>query len=58
MIVYSIAIQMLSVATLRNSIDWHHLVRFLLGGILGLPLGVYMLTHLSSVLYLKCMGVF
>jgi uncharacterized membrane protein YfcA len=58
MIVCSIAIQMLSVATLRNAIDWRHLARFLLGGALGLPLGVYLLTHLASSLYLKCIGVF
>jgi uncharacterized membrane protein YfcA len=58
MIVCSIAIQMLSVATLRNAIDWRHLARFLLGGVLGLPLGVYLLTHLASALYLRCIGIF
>jgi uncharacterized protein len=58
MIVCSIAIQMLSVATLRNAIDWRHLARFLLGGVLGLPLGVYLLTHLAASLYLRCIGGF
>jgi uncharacterized membrane protein YfcA len=58
MIVCSIAIQMFSVATLRNTIDWRHLARFVLGGTLGLPVGVYMLTHITSSLYLRCMGGF
>ena len=58
MIVCSIAIQMLSVATLRNAIDWKHLLRFLYGGVIGLPVGVYLLTHLASHLYLRCIGLF
>ena len=58
MIVCSIAIQMLSVATLRNAIDWKHLLRFIYGGIVGLPLGVYLLTHLASHLYRRCIGLF
>lgn len=58
MLVCSIAIQSLSVITLRNAIDWRHLARFLLGGLFGLPLGVYMLTHFAPGLYLKCVGVF
>lgn len=58
MLVCSIAIQGLSVITLHNAIDWRHLTRFLLGGLFGLPLGVYMLTHLASAWYLKCVGVF
>jgi uncharacterized protein len=58
MIVCSIAIQSLSVVTLRNAIDWRHLTRFLLGGIVGLPLGVFLLTHISSTFYLKSIGIF
>src|SRR5690349_22066824 len=58
MIVCSIAIQMLSVATLRNVIDWRHLARFICGGLIGLPLGIYLLTHLTSHLYLRCIGTF
>ena len=57
-LVCSIAIQALSVATLRNAIDWKSLARFLYGGLVGLPLGVYLLTHLASHLYLRCIGIF
>lgn len=58
MLVCSIAIQLLSVVTLRNAIDWKHLARFIGGGIIGLPLGIYLLTHLASHLYLRCIGIF
>ena len=58
MMMCSIAIQMLSVVTLRHVIDWKHLLRFLYGGIIGLPLGVYLLTHLASHLYLRFIGLF
>jgi uncharacterized protein len=58
MIVCSIAIQAMSVLTLRNAIAWRHLGRFLIGGVVGLPLGVYFLTHLAAGLYLRCIGVF
>jgi uncharacterized membrane protein YfcA len=58
MIVCSIAIPAMSVLTLRNTIDWRYLARFFVGGVFGLPIGVYLLTHLSAPLYLKGVGVF
>ena len=58
MIICSIAIQSLSVVTLKNAINMKYLSRFLLGGAIGLPLGVYLLTHVSASLYMKCMGMF
>jgi hypothetical protein len=58
MLVCSIAIQALSVATLRNAIEWKSLARFLYGGLVGLPLGVYLLTHFASHVYLRCIGIF
>jgi len=58
MIVCSIAIQLLSVVTPKNSVDWKYLARFICGGVVGLPLGVYLLTHLSPHLYIKCIGLF
>lgn len=58
MILCSIAIQFFSVVTLRNSIDLKNLSRFLLGGLLGLPLGVYLLIHVSPAVYAKVMGGF
>jgi uncharacterized membrane protein YfcA len=58
MIVCSIAIQIFSVMTLRNAIDWKYLGRFILGGACGLPVGVYLLTHFASAQYMKCIGLF
>ena len=58
MLMCSIAIQLLSVAALKNAIDINHLSRFLLGGVVGLPVGVYLLTHVSHSLYMHCMGAF
>jgi uncharacterized membrane protein YfcA len=58
MMVCSIAMQFFSVITLRNAIDWKHLGRFLAGGVAGLPLGVFLLTHLAAAQYMRCIGVF
>jgi uncharacterized membrane protein YfcA len=57
MIICSIAIQVTSVVTLRNAVQWQSLLRFVVGGIGGLPLGIYLLTHVSPSIYLKCIGV-
>jgi uncharacterized membrane protein YfcA len=56
MITCSIAIQMLSVATLWRSIDWSSLPVFLTGGIVGVPAGVYLLLHLQSGVYRDVIG--
>jgi uncharacterized membrane protein YfcA len=57
MIICSIAIQLLSVATLWRSIDWLSLPIFLAGGVLGVPAGVYMLLHLPTSAYRDVIGV-
>jgi len=56
MIVCSIAMQSLSVAALWRSIDWRSLPVFLLGGILGVPAGVYLLLHLQGGVYRGIIG--
>ena len=56
MIVCSIAIQMLSVATLWRAIDWRSLGVFLIGGFLGVPAGVYLLLHLPTATYRIVIG--
>ena len=56
MIVCSIAIQLLSVAALRHSIDWRSLRIFLVGGVLGVPAGVYLLLHLPTGAYRNVIG--
>src|SRR5580700_275939 len=56
MIVCSIAIQLLSVATLWRSIDWSSLPVFLAGGVIGVPAGVYWLLHLQTGAYRNVIG--
>jgi uncharacterized membrane protein YfcA len=58
MIVCSIAIQFFSVVALRNAVNWQCLSRFLIGGLLGLPVGVYLLLYISPWTYMKCVGAF
>ena len=57
MIVCSIAIQLFSVAALRNSIDWRSLPVFLIGGVLGVPAGAWLLLHLPTGVYRSVIGV-
>jgi uncharacterized membrane protein YfcA len=56
MIVCSIAIQLLCVASLRHAIDWRSLPPFLAGGVLGVPAGVYLLLHLPGAAYRDVIG--
>lgn len=56
MIICSIAIQSLSVATLWRAIDWRSLRIFLIGGFLGVPAGVYLLLHLPTATYRNVIG--
>jgi len=56
MIVCSIAIQLLSVAALWRSIDFRTLGMFLIGGVLGVPIGVYLLLHLPTSPYRNLIG--
>jgi uncharacterized protein len=56
MIVCSIAIQILSVATLWRTIQWRCLRIFLVGGLLGVPAGVYLLLHLPGTAYRAVIG--
>lgn len=57
MLVCSIAIQSLSIAVLWRSIDWRGVSVFFAGGIVGLPLGVYLLTHLPVLGFRLAIGV-
>jgi uncharacterized protein len=56
MIVCSIAIQCLSVASLWHAIDWRNLGVFLAGGFLGVPAGVFLLLHLPNAAYRTVIG--
>lgn len=57
MMICSIAIQSLSVAALWRNIDWLILPVFLVGGVLGLPIGVAILTHLGQFGFQRIIGV-
>jgi hypothetical protein len=57
MIICSIAIQMLSVASLWRSIDWRSLPIFLIGGVPGVPVGAYLLLHLQTGAYRDIIGL-
>lgn len=57
MIVCSIAIQLYCVASLWRSIVWRSLPLFLLGGLAGVPVGAWLLTHLPSATYRGVLGV-
>lgn len=58
MMVCSIAIQGLSVLALRQSIDWRVLLRFVLGGVASIPIGVYLLLDLDAAIYCRILGIF
>jgi uncharacterized protein len=56
MIVCSIAIQLFGVAALWRSIDWRSLPVFMIGGVLGVPAGAYLLLHLQAAAYRDVIG--
>jgi uncharacterized protein len=56
MIVCSIAIQLYCVAALWRSIAWRSLPLFLLGGLPGVPVGAWLLTHLPAGAYRGVLG--
>ena len=54
----SIAIQLYSVIAMRRDIRWPGVLPFVAGGFATLPLGTYLLTHLSVPLFDLLLGVF
>jgi uncharacterized membrane protein YfcA len=58
MIVCSIAIQSLSVWSLRHAVNWQALPAFLVGGVVSLPLGVYLLLHIPHKAFAAVVGLF
>lgn len=58
MVVCSIAIQSLSVWALRRSINWRALPAFIVGGVISLPVGIYLLLHMSRRPFVIGMGLF
>ena len=58
MIVCSIGMQGLAVWALRRSIDWKVLPAFLIGGVVSLPAGVWLLLHIPQGPFVVLMGLF
>jgi uncharacterized membrane protein YfcA len=56
MIVCSIAIQLYSVAMLWRDIDWRQVMTFLAGGVVGLPVGVWLLLHVGNGSFRQVIG--
>ena len=56
MIVCSIAIQLYCVVSLWRVIAWRSLPLFLMGGLAGVPVGAWLLTHLPSGTYRGVLG--
>jgi len=50
-VVCNIATKLMNVATLWRSIHWPSLPAFLAGGLLGVPVGVYLILHLQTSTY-------
>ena len=58
MMTCSIANQAVMTWFVRRDIDWRGLSTFLLGGMLGLPLGLWMLLNADHGLYTRALGAF
>ena len=58
MIVCSIANQAAMTWALRRDVNWRGLGVFLTGGLLGVPMGAWLLIHADRVSYTKTVGVF
>jgi uncharacterized membrane protein YfcA len=56
MMVCSISMQLLSVTMLWRDIDWQNLSKFLIGGAMGLPFGIWLLLHLEQYWFHETMG--
>ncbi len=57
MMACSIANQTMGVWAVRRAVHWPSLRPFLLGGLIGVPLGVFLLTHANPGLYERVIGV-
>ena len=54
----SITIQLYSVIAIRRDIRWQRVLPFVAGGFATLPIGIYLLTHLSVALFDFVLGLF
>jgi len=57
MLVSSIAIQSLMIITIWKSIDWWRFCKFLIAGLMGIPVGLFILLHVERHLFASGVGV-
>lgn len=57
MMACSVANQVMGVWAVRHAVHWPSLKPFLLGGLIGVPIGVFLLTHANPGLYERVIGV-
>lgn len=48
--------QLLAAFTVRRGFSWSHLLPFVAGGLVGIPVGVMLLPHLDPVIFKVCIG--
>jgi uncharacterized membrane protein YfcA len=58
LLVASIALQMVSVWQLRRGIEVRGLLPYLAGGMATIPLGIYLLVHTPTTIYIAALGAF
>lgn len=56
MLVSSIGIQLMIIMSMWRNIEWLHLCRFLIGGLIGVPVGLFVLLHFERRLFAICVG--
>jgi uncharacterized membrane protein YfcA len=54
----SVASQMTSLAMLRRLINWHEITPFLIGGAMGVPIALYLLTRIDGQTFRVAFGIF
>lgn len=50
--------QLVSVAGLRGGFDWRRLLPFVVGGVIGVPIGAALLPHVAPLIYQTLVGAF
>ncbi len=54
----SVTVHIVTLALIRHGIQWPRLWPFLLGGLIGLPAGIYLLPYLDAQTAKLCLGLF
>jgi uncharacterized membrane protein YfcA len=57
-VICSVPAQLLSLLTLRHAFNWPRIWPFLLGGLIGVPLGTFALEHIEASAFRAALGAF